>query len=83
MPQRLKLIPVKMKGLITKFQTLRRRRDSIIEPLVLINIIVVVATVKVIVVVFTGEFCGIVVAPVVSGLILGASTSEDYFIILK
>ena len=37
---------------------LKRRRDSNIEPLVLINIIVMVATVEVIVVVLMGEFCG-------------------------
>ena len=37
---------------------LKRGRDSNIEPLVLINIIVVVAIAKVIVVVLMGQFCG-------------------------
>ena len=50
---------VKMENLITKFHALRRRRDSNIEPLVqvLINIIVVVASLEAIVVVLISEFC--------------------------
>ena len=66
---------VKMKVSLPNSRPLNRRMDSSMEPLVLIDIIVVIATVKVIVVVLMGEFLrGIVVAPVVSVLILAAST---------
>ena len=55
----LKLIPQsKWKVSLPNSRPLKRGRDSNIEPLVLINIIVVVAIVKVIVIVLMGEFCG-------------------------
>ena len=47
---------VKMKVSLPNSRPLYRRMDSSMEPLVLIDIIVVVATVKVIVVVLMGEF---------------------------
>ena len=59
MPQRLKLMPQsKWKVLLPNSRLLKRGRDSNVEPLVLINIIVVVAIVIASVIILMGEFCG-------------------------
>jgi len=73
-PQPLKPIQQSKRKILPNIWLLKRRRDSIIEGFGIIDIIVAVAIVIVTVKV---EFWGFVVAPVVSGLILGPSRVRE------